>query len=201
MKDIRVQIKLKNNLILKRAEDLWGAITQGEIAKRLGVHASVLGNFLNFKENPLTKRKTAFEATGEEYWKEVVIKISKRLNSDPESIFPEHLREARNNAYSLEMEAAEILAICDGRRVQTPEDILITEEGEATILQCLDNLPFKEERIIRKRFGLGEVEKTLEEIAKEEGVSRERIRQIEIRALGKLRTGGYARKLRELRYS
>jgi RNA polymerase primary sigma factor len=46
----------------------------------------------------------------------------------------------------------------------------------------------REEKVLRKRFGVGEkADYTLEEVGREFNVTRERIRQIEAKALGKLR--------------
>lgn len=54
--------------------------------------------------------------------------------------------------------------------------------------QILKALPARAERILRLRFGLGvDEEHTLDEIGAEFGLTRERIRQIEIDALQKLR--------------
>ena len=53
------------------------------------------------------------------------------------------------------------------------------------MLGCLDD---RERRIITSRYGLsGAAEKTLEQIGKEEGITKERVRQIESRAQDKLR--------------
>ena len=46
----------------------------------------------------------------------------------------------------------------------------------------------REEKVLRKRFGVGEkADHTLEEVGREFNLTRERIRQIEAKALGKLR--------------
>ena len=56
-----------------------------------------------------------------------------------------------------------------------------------------------EEKIVRMRFGIGfDREHTLEEIAQDFGVTRERIRQIETQALQRLRGAETARRLRPL---
>ena len=54
--------------------------------------------------------------------------------------------------------------------------------------RALETLNIREQKILRKRFGLdGDGEKTLEEVGKDFNLTRERIRQIESRALSKLR--------------
>lgn len=66
------------------------------------------------------------------------------------------------------------------------------------IAQVLGELNPKEERVIRMRFGIGvDRECTLEDIGQALGVTRERIRQIEFKALEKLKNPDLARKMQE----
>ena len=68
------------------------------------------------------------------------------------------------------------------------EGNLERKELGLAIEECLDFLNDRERIVIKFRFGLfGETAHTLTEIGRKEGVSRERIRQIEVRALAKLR--------------
>src|SRR5579872_1170483 len=63
----------------------------------------------------------------------------------------------------------------------------------------LKTLSPSEEKIIRMRFGMGyDREHTLQEIAAVFGLTRERIRQIELKAMQKLRSSDYAKRLRPL---
>lgn len=60
----------------------------------------------------------------------------------------------------------------------------------------ISDLTPREQRILRMRFGLDDgITHTLEEVGKEFGVTRERIRQIEAKAIEKMRSHGLARKL------
>ncbi|MGH3184926.1 MAG: sigma-70 family RNA polymerase sigma factor, partial [Streptosporangiaceae bacterium] len=62
----------------------------------------------------------------------------------------------------------------------------------------LDELAEREQRIIQLRFGLTDGHpRTLEEVGREFGVTRERIRQIESKTLAKLRHPSRAQRLRE----
>jgi RNA polymerase primary sigma factor len=64
--------------------------------------------------------------------------------------------------------------------------------------KILCSLPVKEEQIIRKRFGIGEDSpRTLEEVGLEFDVTRERIRQIEVKAIRKLKHPSRSKWLRE----
>ena len=79
----------------------------------------------------------------------------------------------------------------------SPVAAAIEEELNEYLNSCLQALSAREEFILRARFGLsnGEV-RTLEEIGKELKLSRERVRQIEARALEKLRHPSRNRRLR-----
>jgi len=62
----------------------------------------------------------------------------------------------------------------------------------------LDSLSARESRVLRLRFGLEDGRsRTLEEVGKEFNVTRERIRQIEAKALRKLRHPSRSRKLKD----
>jgi RNA polymerase primary sigma factor len=69
--------------------------------------------------------------------------------------------------------------------------------GEA-VLEALDGLSDREKQVVRLRFGLEDGQaRTLEEVGKEFGVTRERIRQIESKTLAKLRHPLRSQKLRD----
>ncbi len=73
------------------------------------------------------------------------------------------------------------------RTAPLPIDGVTDENKEILVARVLSTLSPKEEEIIRLRFGIGREEHTLEEIGKMFGRTRERIRQIEMKALKKLR--------------
>jgi RNA polymerase sigma factor (sigma-70 family) len=79
----------------------------------------------------------------------------------------------------------------------TAEDELSAKELKSTITEVLSTLTSKEERVLRKRFGVGlPTDYTLEEIGKGFLVTKERIRQTEAKALRKLKHPSRTRKLR-----
>ena len=64
--------------------------------------------------------------------------------------------------------------------------------------EVLDSLSPREKRVLQLRFGLEDgKQRTLEEVGKEFGVTRERIRQIEAKAIRKLRHPTRAKKLKD----
>jgi len=75
--------------------------------------------------------------------------------------------------------------------------------GWATLLrnhldEVLDSLSPREKRVLQLRFGMEDgKQRTLEEVGREFGVTRERIRQIEAKAIRKLRHPTRAKKLKD----
>lgn len=69
----------------------------------------------------------------------------------------------------------------------TPEESAFEAERAAAIRRQLATLTPREEKVIKMRFGLGCGSHTLREIGDEFGVTPERVRQVEARALRKLR--------------
>ena len=80
---------------------------------------------------------------------------------------------------------------------KSPEEEAILSELKKTATVALSSLTAREERVLRMRFGIGlKKDHTLEEVGKTLGVLRERIRQIEAKALRKLKHPSCACKLR-----
>lgn len=79
-----------------------------------------------------------------------------------------------------------------------PESAYIKESNGDVVNAVLDTLSDREANILRLRFGIGgKKAMTLEEVGKEYGLTRERIRQIEVKALRKLRHPSRANILKE----
>ena len=80
----------------------------------------------------------------------------------------------------------------------TAEDAVNLKELKPAVTATLLTLKPREERILRKRFGIGlDTAYTLEECGKEFSVTRNRIREIEAKALRKLKHASRARNLRK----
>lgn len=79
-----------------------------------------------------------------------------------------------------------------------PEDVAAYEMLKEQMKDILDTLTDREENVLRLRFGLDDGKtRTLEEVGKVFGVTRERIRQIEAKALRKLRHPSRSKRLKD----
>ena len=85
----------------------------------------------------------------------------------------------------------------EDKKAVSPLDAAIRYDLQRQINNALKTLTPREERVLRKRFGIGEnTDHTLEEVGQDFAVTRERIRQIEAKALRKLRHPSRSKKLK-----
>jgi len=138
-------------------------------------------------------------------------KISAALDLPREYLFPESLiwamREEAFERRVAELEEQHVIRLIEARKAGllppvTMEDEVIEaadrELLKERIAEVLSSLTPREQKVIELRFGLKDGRsRTLEEVGKEFGVFRERIRQIEAKALRKLRHPWRSRRLKE----
>jgi len=80
--------------------------------------------------------------------------------------------------------------IATGRLPETQAyDVFAQLDARQSLLAALDRLPARQRAVVVLRYGLGDADpKTLEEIGRKLGLTRERVRQIEVEALKRLAT-------------
>jgi len=150
---------------------------------RLPVHVIESLNRLE-KERKALRTETGREPTPDEIAGRLKLPVSKvRL-----------LLDAQKTPYSLEMKigedgGTELGDVIQDRAARTPEDTAIQGDLSNEVERALEPLSDREKEVLRLRYGLGQDrEYTLEEIGRRLSVTRERVRQIESRALQKLRS-------------
>lgn len=130
--------------------------------------------------------------------------IAKEMDMDPEKV--EYVMKIKQDIASLDASVGRdgddedsVLGdfVEDEERV-TPEDSAATQLLKEQIAEILGTLSEREQKIVKLRFGIGGGRPhTLEEVGAEFSVTRERIRQIEAKALSKLRKHKDTKKLHE----
>jgi RNA polymerase primary sigma factor len=133
--------------------------------------------------------------------------IAEELSKDPRmAITAERVEEVRRygrSPISLETPVGEegdteLGQLIEDPNAMRPDEVVAEQLLKEQVSRVLDSLEGREERVLRLRFGLDDGRpRTLEEVGKEFGLTRERIRQIESHALRKLRHPSRSRKLRE----
>lgn len=86
-------------------------------------------------------------------------------------------------------EAPSLAELCEDTRQSSPEDPVVQTEEFELVLRMLDQIDERDARVLRLRYGLeGQEPLTLKEIGHEVGLTRERVRQIEMEALRRIQT-------------
>ena len=97
-----------------------------------------------------------------------------------------------------EEEDSHLVDFIEDTKAAPPADVAAQAMLRDQLIQALHKLTPREEKVIRLRYGLDDgKQRTLEEVGKEFNVTRERIRQIEAKALRKLRNPTKSKKLRD----
>ncbi len=160
---------------------------------RIPVHMVETINKISRTQRKLTQ-ELGREATPEE--------ISKAL--DDEKMTPARIREIQQIAMepvSLETPIGEendshLGDFVEDKEVESPTEFTRTSLLNDELYQVMQDLTPREERVLRLRYGLDDNKpRTLEEVGREFGVTRERIRQIEAKAIRKLRHPNRSRRL------
>ena len=178
-KDYVLQIRIKNGPMLKIMR-LNGYKTAASLGRATGISQGVIGLYLGLKAAPLTKQGK---------WKDSIVTLANFLKVTPDMMFPEqHLAHALGgNAVEIAVSLEEIKLLSGDRHTQSPEQDMIDDEKRETLMAMLDDLPARDCKILYKRFGFNGNPMTLEEIGNDFSVTGQRIREIESRALQRLR--------------
>lgn len=187
------QVGLKQSIFNEamRSARIGLGLRQSDLAKKCGTTGCTISSIEGFRQYPTEKMQS---------------KISKVLGQPQEKLFPKWLE-----LYKLQTSTVTKVIEYVPNEIMWSEKPLLdfpksveeeVEEGviSNTILKAMQKvLNEREIRIIKMRFGLeGYRQHTLEEVGKEFMVSKERVRQMEAKALAKLRKGEARPMLREL---
>ncbi len=169
-----VKISVRNGLILRRMKEL-GIKSQTELAKLAGIHLTQVNALITMRRAPLSK------VTGD--WNDDAYSISSALRVEPEELWTEQQRglSLKSNSREVSMGEAEVMQLASGKDTETLAQQVLTAN---TVRKSLTSLTPREEQVIRRRFF---EEESLEQVGERFGVNRERVRQIEMKALRKLK--------------
>jgi RNA polymerase sigma factor (sigma-70 family) len=191
-KDYRIEIKVKNNRLLTKIEAA-GYLSVAKFAEAIGMNRTVIYRIISIKS-------TALDNEG--YYRPEALRIAEFLNCTPQEIYPPAQMRGtmKENKAQITANANEVDSLTSSLRTLafSPERKMILNEANQVLKAAMMTLTPKEQRILDLRYGLtyGE-EKTLDEVGAMFGVSRERIRQQEMKALRKMRHPGRSKELRE----
>lgn len=189
-KAYRVKITVKNNLLLTAIEEA-GYKSVAEFSRDIGLTAQEISAFVALRKAPINESgEFCFNAK----------KIMEALGAAPSDLWTTeqlNMKLKRNTTQDL-FSAPTIQAILGGNVAQLegsvyeeaekPEEVLGKKELKAELEKVLGTITPREAKVIELRFGLnGCEEHTLEEVGNMLNVNKERVRQIEAKALRKMR--------------
>ncbi len=150
----------------------------------------------------ITRLYRATRRLAQEYGREPTIEeISEQMEMPPEKV--EEILKISQEPISLETPIGEeedthLGDFIEDRKIMSPVETASYELLKEQITKVLDTLTPREQRVLKLRFGLEDGRsRTLEEVGREFKVTRERIRQIEAKALRKLRHPTRSRRLKD----
>lgn len=180
MKEFRLKVSVRNNLLLSAIES-QGYVSVAEFERACELGSGRINNLVAMREAPILqsgefsqKAKLVMEVLGAaptDLWTEQQLTIKLKTNSGERAIdanLVQHLLEQKNrNDY-----------------LPSPEDLLLAAETSAIVNEVLGTLNQREKEVLHERFSN---DSTFDEVGKIHGVHKERVRQIEAKALRKLR--------------
>lgn len=192
----RIKVSVRNNLLLSAIEDA-GYKNLADFARAAGVTYQTVVTLVSFKLRPINPEgefrlscKKIMETLGAaptDLWTAEQLELKVRRNSvDLVSHIPSIQSVLGSNVLKLQDAVKDVDYVDAG----DPEAPLEEKEFTAFVEAMLSELTPREAKVIRYRFGLGAEQKTLTEVSHILGVTRERVRQIEEKALRKFRSPG-----------
>ena len=174
MSDYRVTVKVRNNRILKAIKDVGGEPGQ-KGCEATGLVYTQINSLINLTESPLLK--TGGLSTSAERLCDVLGKLPEELWTNNQ------IRPLEKNFTELDMTQDQVMALLPLSETSYIQDF-DKKDLEKVMAAALSTLDRKEQKILNLRFKEGLF---LEEIAEKYDITRERVRQIEAKALRKLR--------------
>lgn len=178
MNDYRVNIKVRNNRILEAIERS-GAESGGKWCAEKGLPYSAVNNLINMTASPILK---AGHLTS------TARNLCDALDKLPEDLWSdEQIRPLEKNFTSLEMSHEQIMTLMppeDTTYLTNFEHAIDSKKLVTVMAYATEGLTPQEQEVLKRRFF---DDMTLEEVGHRLGVNKERVRQIEAKALRKMR--------------
>jgi RNA polymerase sigma factor (sigma-70 family) len=190
-KDYLIEIRVKNNHLLKKIKE-HGYKSVAEFARAAGIHQTDMSKYVTLKS-------PAIDRWGK--WRKSVEKMAEVLKCLPADLFPaQHIDKAlKRSSASFEAGIEEVAVFLTGGEdtARTALEHITREEALNCVSKSLTELEPREERVLRLRFGIDCHERTLDEAGRMLGMTGSRVRQIEAKALRKLKHPKISKDVRE----
>ena len=187
MKDYRIKITIRNERLLSAIERK-GFKSVSSFCRSYGLRIYSILDVINGSKPPINKNKELLSGVKE---------LLDLLELSVEQAFtPRQLGGFRKHSFEVKVEEKQLKKLVDP--VKNHEMLMMEKDTSLTLNTMLSELTPREEKIVRMIHGVGmKSDHTFEEVGLHFSVTRERIRQIYLRALRKLSRVPNLRKLQE----
>ena len=183
IKPLRIEMRIRNNALIRRREEL--GMSPAQLAESSGVGYGDYLDYESMKKIPVYAENRLNLKMGRVGWRESAQRLAKFHGVSPSTLWPDEVLQVRVTRAVVEADASDLGALLGAPPQMQLDDKLFSDERREILARAVGGLTAKEAMVIRARFG--ESPETLEEIGARIGVQGERIRQIEAKALRKLR--------------
>jgi len=186
--DFEVTVRVRNNQLKSRRDEL--GFSQGQMAAAIGSCKQQYQGLESMRASPLNSKGQ---------WRGIALALASFFDVMADDLFPSDVLGIENNVATRTANASEIMAITNGSsRIALPASRAYDNaELSACFSDALSTLSEKERTVINGRFY---EDKTLEEIGQDLFLTRDAVRQIEEKALRKLRHPSRSKVLRPFVY-
>jgi len=196
--EYRIKVTVRNNLILNAIENA-GYKSVADFCRAVNLPKTALTEIIAMRRPPINQSGEFSEhakalmdelcVAPTDLWTSEQLTLQIRRNTAQRSVSADGMRAA------LGMNAEEMLGLM---KPDDLDDVVLKHEMVNVIEEQLSSLSKRQDLVLRMRFGIGCDEHTLEEVGEKLGVGRERIRQIEAKALRLLKHPKRSDELRRL---
>ena len=198
MENFEVKLQVYNNQLKQRRHEL--GFTQAQLAEAADIGSASLYSAFERMDYRTRDDQGA--------WTPLALKLANFHCVEPEELFPPDVEAMKISRATRRLSSADLRSLlsvsaesdaAQQRLLTDPEGRFLRKEAGVELCDAVDKLTLRQRQVIKMRFGLGKYKTnhTLEEIAAKFGMTRERIRQVEARALRRLRHPTFSKSLRK----